>query len=1281
MPDQEALELRITENSTAAIQALEALESALTRVKNAVGKAFDFQTQAKGIEQISQSLQNINVSNDNVSRVERLAAALERIKETGAIKNIGKIVKDSGIENIKSDVSETTGTLTSGKVQAEPMQDAAEVIRDTAAAAKEATSPIKQFKQAIQEAANTSKHSHGLISKISSAFGRIAFYRAIRSAIKAVTQGFKEGIQNVYEYSKAIGTGFSDAMDAAKDAVFKMKNSLGAALAPALMSLIPLLQTVVSWIITAANAINQFFALLRGQSSWTRATDASAASLDKVKASAAGAGSAMKNLLADWDELNIIQSQGGGGGGGGGGYLPIDYGSMFEEVDVFDGKIRNIVNWIKDNFDQIKKIVATIGATILAWNISQAFGGILSQLGWLAELGVIAITFQLTTLFTDTYLKTKEPGWLLADVLSVALGSMAGVKIAKMLGVGQPWVMVPIVLTVSALAGLVATITSTDVSALSTENIISTIYNSAKLGVMSGVLLYKNTGMLAHEAVIAGLGFTLLTAGAAIGIKAVLANEADMSNITAESVKAILLGSAGVGVGAGLAYKMFDHKIGESVGLGVEGAIATGLLLAAAVDLKAIFSDNVDLSQLNAVTARAALESAAAGGTIAFMVAKNFMKKGLYESIDKAGGAAIATGLFVTAAIGIKALLSKTVDASEITQETVSDIVKNSVLIGGGIGALVATLGLGAITAVSAGAIGAVATGLVLYAIVNTVVTTNNGNIKWGDYDATEEQIKAFVEQKMFPLDVNAELNLINTKVNLAETQRDRIKEQARELIGTLDIINLGVDIENSYADAVTQTNTLIGEVEEYAARQTALLKTGISIVPVINDMGEDISAEVLSKGITGWQSITDEMKTLGAELSNALIDEATGTLKTDWDKEYVDEILKKIGNISKAILGAQYGSDALNDMQFGMFGLSDLSQGSFNKVMALYDDYVKQLREGYVSIYQEEISGYEMLASIYAAEGKEDLAKEYAEIAKSLRDGLEASVNSALYAAQEPGRQMVRDWLNKAIIKPFDEVPSFLTKSQTIATLKHEIKAAFERGESMADVARGRAVFLSDNVLSKDILELADTTGLEYLSKEWRDLIISIIEETYGEPFDVDVPEIALETTEALEELETARTAAPFDGTPLEESVTKTADVVESEVNRTISNLARLAYNIYGFTPQKMHVSLNAKPNYAYADGGFPTMGEMFIARESGPEMVGRIGNRTAVANNDQIVAGVSNGVAAATATQNELLREQNRYLKIIASKSGSVTLAPSAALGRVVKQSETMRARNEGY
>lgn len=53
-----------------------------------------------------------------------------------------------------------------------------------------------------------------------------------------------------------------------------------------------------------------------------------------------------------------------------------------------------------------------------------------------------------------------------------------------------------------------------------------------------------------------------------------------------------------------------------------------------------------------------------------------------------------------------------------------------------------------------------------------------------------------------------------------------------------------------------------------------------------------------------------------------------------------------------------------------------------------------------------------------------------------------------------------------------------------------------------------------------------------------------------------------------------------------------------------------------------------------AYARGGLPDIGEVFVARERGPELVGQIGGQTAVMNNDQIVQAVSQGVASAVAS-----------------------------------------------
>ena len=70
------------------------------------------------------------------------------------------------------------------------------------------------------------------------------------------------------------------------------------------------------------------------------------------------------------------------------------------------------------------------------------------------------------------------------------------------------------------------------------------------------------------------------------------------------------------------------------------------------------------------------------------------------------------------------------------------------------------------------------------------------------------------------------------------------------------------------------------------------------------------------------------------------------------------------------------------------------------------------------------------------------------------------------------------------------------------------------------------------------------------------------------------------------------------------------------------------------------------------YATGGFPSMGDLFYANENGAEMIGSIGNRTAVVNNDQIVRAVSQGVAAAVY---EVMRLQNeRPLDVRVSLDG---------------------------
>ena len=72
-------------------------------------------------------------------------------------------------------------------------------------------------------------------------------------------------------------------------------------------------------------------------------------------------------------------------------------------------------------------------------------------------------------------------------------------------------------------------------------------------------------------------------------------------------------------------------------------------------------------------------------------------------------------------------------------------------------------------------------------------------------------------------------------------------------------------------------------------------------------------------------------------------------------------------------------------------------------------------------------------------------------------------------------------------------------------------------------------------------------------------------------------------------------------------------------------------------FDFQVRNVSFGRIPRFE--DGGFPDRGSLFIANEAGPEMVGRIGRRPAVANSDQIVDGITAGVANGNEVLAELL------------------------------------------
>ena len=122
------------------------------------------------------------------------------------------------------------------------------------------------------------------------------------------------------------------------------------------------------------------------------------------------------------------------------------------------------------------------------------------------------------------------------------------------------------------------------------------------------------------------------------------------------------------------------------------------------------------------------------------------------------------------------------------------------------------------------------------------------------------------------------------------------------------------------------------------------------------------------------------------------------------------------------------------------------------------------------------------------------------------------------------------------------------------------------------------------------------------------------------------------------------------------------------NSIQRIINQLLRI--------PSNVNVSVNVS-GYGtgiqrYADGGFVDEGQLFIARESGAEMVGSMGGRTAVANNDQITDGIAQAVFEALMETGlmDYVKSIDKSSKRTAEKDFTLG-KPSAAAGRWVTQS----------
>lgn len=217
------------------------------------------------------------------------------------------------------------------------------------------------------ESSNTSLSKFG--TRLKSLLSGIFIFNVISAGFRNMFAGIREGFANFYEQNNA----FKASVDSLRSRLLQLKNALAAAFAPIVQMAIPYLETLVSYLTKAANAVAQLIAALLGKSSYTRAVKTSigaiegtSSAVDDLKDSAEEAEKAMDKMLSPLDKLNNLSSQkeikidtdtGTGQGGTSGGGLT----DMFEEVPVD--------SYFKDLADKIKNVLSKLFAPLKeAWD-------------------------------------------------------------------------------------------------------------------------------------------------------------------------------------------------------------------------------------------------------------------------------------------------------------------------------------------------------------------------------------------------------------------------------------------------------------------------------------------------------------------------------------------------------------------------------------------------------------------------------------------------------------------------------------------------------------------------------------------------------------------------------------------------------------------------------------------------------------------------------------------------------------------------------------------------
>lgn len=321
------------------------------------------------VEKTANNLKNLqdamsNVTFDSIGKIERLANALSKLsgvdpKVLGGFGKIARKVAQTGEIPLTSGTTQKTkeirNVITPRNIDSQDLSNWAKTMFKINAAIERVVPSFKALRKVVSTIGSVFKKAISPITRFLKALGRIAFYRAIRSILKEITQGLKEGIDNLAKYSKAVNEMDSlkanQVMSGYASYFLYLKNALGTAIMPLLKALLPLVEAVIQKFVNLLDILAQvgsaFFGMTYTSARlfWVDYAD----SLDNASRSAGK----LHKQLAGFDELNNLTTNSGGGASW---FDPTD---AFKELEILK-KIQEFVENLKKKWKEVKDTVADL---------------------------------------------------------------------------------------------------------------------------------------------------------------------------------------------------------------------------------------------------------------------------------------------------------------------------------------------------------------------------------------------------------------------------------------------------------------------------------------------------------------------------------------------------------------------------------------------------------------------------------------------------------------------------------------------------------------------------------------------------------------------------------------------------------------------------------------------------------------------------------------------------------------------------------------------------------